>query len=157
MGVRLYIAGFTKIQMRIKEASPLPWSTVLLRMAMMRCAETIAKRNGNKCLVTGESLSQVASQTIENISCTQSGISIPVLRPLIGTDKETIIRKAEQIGTYKISIEPHEDCCVLFSPPRPILRGTVAEAADLYRALELEPLIEEAIRNCETVKLGTGG
>ena len=152
MGIRLHIAGFTKVQMRIKEAAPPAWSTVLLRMAMMRCAEIIAKKNGNKCLITGESLSQVASQTIENISCTQSGISIPVLRPLIGTDKDAIIRKAEQIGTYKISIEPFEDCCVLFSPPRPVLRGDHTEAEGLYRSLELEPLIEAAIRESETIK-----
>ena len=152
--IRLSIVGFTRIQMRIKDAAPLPWSTVLLRMAMMSCAEIIAKKNGNKCLITGESLSQVASQTIENLNCTQSGISIPVLRPLIGTDKDSIIRKAEQIGTYKISIEPFDDCCVLFSPPRPVLRGDPAEAADLYRALELEQLIEEALRESETVRIG---
>ena len=149
MGIRLSMVGFTKVQMRIKEAAPQPWSTVLLRMAMVDCAEKIARSNKNKCLITGESLSQVASQTIENISCIQSRISIPVLRPLIGMDKDTIIRKAEQIGTYAVSIEPHEDCCVLFSPPRPILRGDPAEAVSLYEALELAPLIEEAIRERE--------
>jgi thiamine biosynthesis protein ThiI len=154
MGIRLYVVGFTKVQMRIKERSPLPWATVLLRMAMIDCAEKIARKIKSKCLITGESLSQVASQTIENLSCTQSLITLPVLRPLIGLDKDAIIRKAEQIGTYQTSIEPYEDCCVLFSPPRPILRGDPAEAAQLYHALELEPLIEEALRECETVKCG---
>jgi thiamine biosynthesis protein ThiI len=119
MGIRMYIAGFTKVQMRIKERAPLPWSTVLLRMAMMDCAEKIANKIKNKCLITGESLSQVASQTIENITCTESMATLPVLRPLIGMDKDAIIRKAEQIGTYKTSIEPHQDCCVLFTPPPP--------------------------------------
>ena len=157
MGIRLYIAGFTKVQMRIKEASPLPWATVLLRMAMFACAERIARRIKSKCLVTGDSLSQVASQTIENLTCTQSLTAIPVLRPLIGTDKDAITRKAEQIGTYRISIEPYEDCCVLFSPPRPVLRGDPDEAARLYKALELEPLIEEAIGECEIIKCGPGG
>ncbi|MCL2271035.1 MAG: tRNA 4-thiouridine(8) synthase ThiI [Treponema sp.] len=152
MGIRLYIVSFTSIQMRIKENAPLPWSTVLLRMAMMDCAEKIARKNKSKCLITGESLSQVASQTIENLSCTQSTVTLPVLRPLIGMDKDAITRKAEQIGTYRISIEPYEDCCVLFTPPHPILRGDLAEASSLYLSLELGPLIDEALRECETVK-----
>ena len=156
MGLRLYSVGFTKVQMRIKENGPEPWATVLLRMAMMECAEKIARTIKSKCLITGESLSQVASQTVENLACTQSRVTLPVLRPLIGTDKETIIRKAEQIGTYGVSIEPHEDCCVLFTSHRPVLRGNVAEASELYEALELEPLIEEALRECETVKCGFG-
>ena len=147
MGIRLFIVGFTKVQMRIKEASPLPWSTVLLRMAMMDCAEKIARRIKCKCLITGESLSQVASQTIENITCTQSRITLPVLRPLIGADKDAITKKAKQIGTYETSIEPYEDCCVLFSPPHPVLRGDPSEAIRLYESLELESLIEEAIQN----------
>jgi len=152
MGVRLYVVGFTSVQLRIKERAPLPWATVLLRMAMMDCAEQIALKNKNKCLITGESLSQVASQTIENLSCTQSAVTLPVLRPLIGMDKDAIIRKAEQIGTYRTSIEPYEDCCVLFSPPHPVLRGDVAEAQALYQSLELEALIQEALRDCEVVK-----
>jgi thiamine biosynthesis protein ThiI len=147
-GVRLFAVGFTKVQMRIKEAAPPAWATVLLRMAMMDCAEKIAIRIKSKCIITGESLSQVASQTIENISCTQSLITLPVLRPLIGMDKQTITIKAQQIGTYSTSIEPYEDCCVLFSPPHPILRGDPAEAVALYKSLGLEPLIEEALREC---------
>ncbi|MCL2763588.1 MAG: tRNA 4-thiouridine(8) synthase ThiI [Treponema sp.] len=146
MGIRLHIIGFTKVQMRIKEAAPLPWATVLLRMAMMDCAEQIARATKAKCLITGESLSQVASQTIENITCTQSKVTLPILQPLIGLDKNTIIHKAQQIGTYAISIEPYEDCCVLFNPPHPVLRGNPAEAIQLYESLQLEPLIEEAIK-----------
>jgi len=148
MGVRLFTVGFTKVQTRIKETAPLPWSTVLLRMAMMDCAEKIARKIKSKCLITGESLSQVASQTIENLTCTQSRITLPVLRPLIGADKDTITRKAKQIGTYETSIEPYEDCCVLFSPPHPVLRGDPAEASVYYEELKLEPLIEDAIREC---------
>jgi thiamine biosynthesis protein ThiI len=156
MGVRLFIVGFTKVQMRIKEAAPSPWSTVLLRMAMMDCAEKIARTIKSKCLITGESLSQVASQTIENLTCTQSRITLPVLRPLIGADKDTITRKAKQIGTYETSIEPYEDCCVLFSPPHPILRGDPAEAIRLYESLELEPLIEEALQELGSREWGVG-
>jgi thiamine biosynthesis protein ThiI len=151
MGIRLYIISFAKVQVKIKEASPMPWATVLLRMAMMDCAEIIALKIKSKCLITGESLSQVASQTIENLTCAQSRTSLPVLRPLIGTDKEAIIRKAEQIGTYAVSIEPHEDCCVLFSPARPILHGEPAEAQAIYEALELGPLIKEAVQAYELI------
>jgi len=150
LGVRLFIVGFTKVQLRIKEAAPPAWATVLLRMAMMDCAEKIARKNKNKCLITGESLSQVASQTIENLTCIQSRITLPVLRPLIGMDKDAITVKAKQIGTYATSIEPYEDCCVLFSPPHPILRGDPAEAIALYESLELEPLIEEALILCHS-------
>jgi thiamine biosynthesis protein ThiI len=153
MGIRLYIVGFTKVQMRIKESAPQPWSTVLLRMAMMDCAERIARKIKAKSLITGESLSQVASQTVENLSCTQIRVTLPVLRPLIGTDKDTITRKAEQIGTYRTSIEPYQDCCVLFNPPHPILRGKPTEAAQLYEALELDLLIDEALRECEILSI----
>jgi thiamine biosynthesis protein ThiI len=152
MGIRLFVISFTPIQIRIKERAPEAWRTVLLRMAMMECAERLALSRKDKCLVSGESLSQVASQTIENIACTESRLSLPVLRPLIGMDKEDIIRMAEKIGTYKTSILPYEDCCVLFSPPHPVLRGDKAEAAKLYEALELEEPIREALKTAETEK-----
>ncbi|GHV38269.1 putative tRNA sulfurtransferase [Spirochaetia bacterium] len=154
MGIRLCTVGFTAVQMRIKERSPEPWTTVLLRMAMMECAEKLARRLKSKCLITGESLSQVASQTVENISCTGSRIKLPVLRPLIGTDKESIIRMSERIGAYETSILPYEDCCVLFSPPHPVLRGDVEEAGKLYEALELEELIDTALQESVTEKCG---
>jgi len=150
--IRLHILGFTEVQKRIKERSPESWSTVLLRMAMMEAAEKIAVRTGAKCLITGESLSQVASQTIENLSCSESRITIPVLRPLIGDNKEAIIRLAEKIGTFTTSILPYEDCCVLFSPPHPVLRGDPNEANSLYEALEIEGLVDNAIFNAEVIK-----
>jgi thiamine biosynthesis protein ThiI len=154
LGVRLSTIGFTPVQKRIKERAPLAWTTILLRMAMMEGAEKTALRLKDTCLITGESLSQVASQTIENLSCTQSRITLPVLRPLIGIDKDAIIRKAESIGTYETSILPYEDCCVLFSPPHPILRGDPREAGRLYEALELEPLIDEALAQASVEKCG---
>jgi len=157
MGMRLHSVGFAKAQARIRERAPEAWGTVLLRMAMMDCAEKIALASGGKCLITGESLSQVASQTVENLACSESRLSLPVLRPLIGADKEAIIRRAEKIGTYAISIEPHADCCALFTPPRPVLRGSVAEAGALYDSLELGPLIEEALLGREVRKLGCSG
>jgi len=118
-------------------------------MAMMDCAEKLAIKRGDKCLISGESLSQVASQTIENISCTQSRIKLPVLRPLIGMNKEDIIAMAEDIGTYETSILPYQDCCVLFNPPHPVLRGDASQAGKLYEELDAGPLIEQALAEAE--------
>jgi thiamine biosynthesis protein ThiI len=126
-------------------------------MAMMEGAEKIAKLRHSKCLITGESLAQVASQTVENITCTQSRLKIPVFRPLAGLDKDAIIRKAEEIGTYETSILPYQDCCVLFSPPHPILRGESAEANRLYEGLELGELIDAAVRESVVEKCGFPG
>ena len=149
MGMRLYIINFTKVQMRIKERAPAPWTTILLRMAMMDACAKTADKLKSKAVITGESLSQVASQTIENLTCTQSRISLPVLRPLIGFNKEEIIAKAKKIGTYETSIQPFADCCTLFSPVHPVLHGKTDEAAALYKTLDLEPLIAEALENFE--------
>jgi len=157
MGIGLYILNFTQVQMRIKERAPQPWITVLLRMAMMEASEKAALKIKSKCLITGESLSQVASQTIENLTCTESRIKLPVLRPLIGMDKESIIKEAKRIGTYETSIQPFQDCCTLFSPSHPIIRGEMTEAGTLYETLELEPLIDEALQNYELVKCGCAG
>jgi len=147
LGIRFFSVSFTALQTRIKERSPEAWRTVLLRMAMMDCAQRLALRRGIKCLISGESLSQVASQTIENISCTESRVTLPVLRPLIGMNKEEIIACAERIGTYETSIQPYQDCCVLFTPPHPVIKGDPVEAGKLYDALEAEPLIEQALED----------
>jgi len=152
MGIKLYILNFTKVQMRIKERAPFPWTTILLRMAMMQAAQSAALKIKCKALITGESLSQVASQTIENLNCTQSRVTLPVLRPLIGFSKEDIIKKAKEIGTFETSIQPFQDCCTLFSPPHPVLHGDVKEANELYEKLELDELIEEALSEYELVK-----
>ncbi|MCL2276320.1 MAG: tRNA 4-thiouridine(8) synthase ThiI [Treponema sp.] len=152
MGIRLYILNFTKVQTRIKERSPLAWTTILLRMAMMEASEKAAAKLKCKALITGESLSQVASQTIENLTCTQSRVCLPVLRPLIGLSKEEIIIKARKIGTYETSIQPYQDCCAVFSPVHPELYAKKEKAKALYEELELEPLIDEALSNYELSK-----
>jgi thiamine biosynthesis protein ThiI len=143
LGVRLHTVSFTEVEQRIQNLAPTEWKTVLLRMAMMETAEMIARRRKCKCLITGESLAQVASQTVENIACTGGIVTLPVFRPLIGLDKEAITRIAEKIGTYPVSILPYQDCCVLFSPEHPILRGKPAEAQSIYQRLELAPIILE--------------
>jgi thiamine biosynthesis protein ThiI len=153
MGIKLYSVNLLDIQNRIKERTPQPWRTVLLRMAMLRCAQRLALHENCRCLITGESLSQVASQTIENITCTQSvllgahekALYMPVLRPLIGMDKEDIIFKARAIGTYETSILPYEDCCSLFAPVHPIIHGKTSQAQELYQQCELDPLIDESL------------
>jgi thiamine biosynthesis protein ThiI len=154
LGIRLWTIGFTTVQRRIKEGAGEAWRTVMLRMAMMECAEKLARKIRAKCLITGESLSQVASQTVENIACTESLVRLPVFRPLIGTDKEEIIRLAQGIGTYETSILPYEDCCVLFSPPHPILRGNTEEARKYYGALELGGEIDKALEERIMEKCG---
>ena len=152
MGIRLFVIDFAKIQMRIKERAAEAWRTILLRMAMMECAEMLAIQNRAKCLITGESLSQVASQTIENITCTQSLIKLPVLRPLVGLNKEMIIALAEKIGTFKTSVLPYEDCCILFSPRHPVLKGEAVEAGKYYGDLDLHDLICETLFSAEEIK-----
>jgi thiamine biosynthesis protein ThiI len=160
LGLRLYAVNFTAVQKRIKERAPAAWSTVLLRMAMMDAASSIGEKTRAKCLITGESLSQVASQTVENLGCSESRARLPVLRPLIGTDKEAITGLAKRFGSYETSILPYADCCVLFSPPHPVLRGAVREAAELYEALELgsptekSGLLYEALKAAEITKHG---
>ena len=146
MGTPLHIIEFTEVQLAIKNGAPEEWCTLLLRMAMMEGADMLAGRIKCKSIITGESLAQVASQTVENITCAQSRTALPVMRPLIGMDKESIIKIASSIGTYKTSILPYQDCCVLFSPPHPVLRASLPEAAARYESLNLTPLIEEALR-----------
>ncbi|MDR2376193.1 MAG: tRNA 4-thiouridine(8) synthase ThiI [Treponema sp.] len=154
LGIRLWTPGFTEVQQRIKTGVKEEWTTVMLRMAMMEAAEKLALRIRAKCLVTGDSLSQVASQTVENLNCAESLIQLPVLRPLIGADKEEIIRLARSIGTYETSILPYEDCCVLFSPTHPVLRGRVDEAQTLYKQLDLTEEIDRALSGAPVEKCG---
>lgn len=145
-GIRTHIniIPFTEVQMEIKKKSPESYTTLMLRLCMMKCANLLAKRTGAQCIITGESLGQVASQTIENMSCTESMAEFPLLRPLVGMDKEEIVDTAKEIGTYETSILPYEDCCVLFSPRHPVLRSTVEEAQEIYRNLGVDELIQKA-------------
>ncbi|NLM00481.1 MAG: tRNA 4-thiouridine(8) synthase ThiI [Treponema sp.] len=159
------IIPFTEVQMKIKQtcanvksASGFPansYTTLLLRMCMMKCASILAKHIKCKCLVTGESLGQVASQTIENMNVTESACDLPLLRPCVGLDKEEIVDTAKFIGTYETSILPYEDCCVLFSPKHPILRATHEDAWDLYNSMNIDNLIQEAFEKREVKTFST--
>jgi thiamine biosynthesis protein ThiI len=146
---RLWMLPFTDVQMAIKRSAPEETSTLMFRSAMMEAADILAERIGAKALVTGESLGQVASQTAEAMALTQSSLDIPVFRPLVGLDKEQTVGLATKIGTFELSTLPYEDCCVLFSPPHPLLKPDLKKGASLYGSLGLRPLIEESLRGAE--------
>lgn len=148
-GIHAWIVSFTDLQLKIKKGGREEANTVMLRMAMMKAADVIAGRTKARAIVTGESLGQVASQTAENLRLSQSMTSLPVLRPLIGIDKEETIATARRIGTYAISILPYEDCCVLFSPKHPILKPDFEDLRAYYTSLALENEILKAVDEAE--------
>ena len=149
----LNIVSFTDIQNKIKAKAPHSYLTLMMRICMMKIANEIAKKIDAQCIITGESLSQVASQTIENISIVDLASKYPVLRPLIGMNKEEIIKEAKALGSYEISIIPYDDCCTLFAPKHPILYANAETAASIYKGMEIEELLAEAIEKRIVKKL----
>lgn len=154
VGTHLNIIPFTAVQQHIRDNSPPDYATVMLRMCMMKAANLLCRMTGSRTIITGESLGQVASQTIENLTATNSCAEYPVLRPLIGMDKEEIITTAKEIGTYAISILPYEDCCVLFSPKHPVLRADLDYTTELYNAMNIDELIKAAFDSREHKRFG---
>lgn len=153
-GLQLHVVSVTHIQEEIHRLCPPEMMITLLRRFMMRIAERTAQRNGAQCIVTGESLGQVASQTIEGITSSESVVErLPVLRPLIGLDKTEIIEVSRRIGTYDTSILPYEDCCTVFLPKHPLIRPDLAEVEREEARLDVERLIEEALTSAETVAI----
>jgi tRNA uracil 4-sulfurtransferase len=142
---RLYQVPFGEIQREVVLSVPGPARVVVYRRLMVRIAEAIARQTGALALATGESLGQVASQTLENITAIDAAASGPVLRPLIGTDKIEIIHEAKQLGTFEISIEPDADCCTLFVPKHPLTRMSVAEAEAAESSLDIPRLVESGV------------
>jgi thiamine biosynthesis protein ThiI len=153
-GIELLTVPFTDVQVHIKENALEEEVTLLMRACMMRIASIIAERSQSVCLVTGEALSQVASQTPESLRFTQSTSHLPVFRPLIGLDKEEIIRLARSIGTYDISILPYLDCCALFSPQHPLIRPDFERIRSAYDTLDIGPLLQQAVENTESTWFG---
>lgn len=145
---------FTRIQEEILAKCPEELFTIIMRRFMMRAAERIARRNHCEALITGESLGQVASQTMQAIACTDAVANMPVFRPLIGTDKAEIVATSYKIGTYDISIEPYEDCCTVFTPKHPRTRPIphLVEAAE--SALDVEGLLADCLQNLRYTKIG---
>ena len=145
------VVSFTEIQTAIHEKCPEEYMITIMRRFMMRIAERIARMNGCGAVVTGESLGQVASQTLESITSTNSVANIPVFRPLIGFDKEEIIEIAERIGTFKTSILPYEDCCTIFLPKKPVTKPRLDAVLKVESALDVETLVNNALNNIETI------
>jgi len=147
------VVPFTEIQTQIREKCPEELFTLVMRRFMMRIAERIALANGAGALVTGENLGQVASQTMEALRCTEAVCTLPVLRPLIGMDKEEIIQKARKLGTFETSILPYEDCCTVFTPRHPRTRPRLSEVEEAEALLDVEGLTEAAIAGIERIRI----
>lgn len=151
--MKMFTVPFTRIQEEIQAKCPEELFTIIMRRFMMTIAERIAKNNDCSALITGESLGQVASQTIGAIACTDNAASMPVFRPLIGMDKEEIITIARKIDTFDISIQPYEDCCTVFTPKHPRTKPVLKYVKEAESLLDCENLINEAIENVKITKI----
>ena len=143
--INLAIVPFTEIQDEIGRNCPEDYFTLIMRRMMMRISERLASDSGSLALVTGESLGQVASQTLPALVTTDSVVNMPVLRPLIGMDKEEIIKISRNIDTFETSILPYEDCCTVFTPKHPKTRPTLESCLEAEKGLEVERLVEKAV------------
>jgi thiamine biosynthesis protein ThiI len=141
---RLFLVPFGEIQQRVVLAVPPPLRVVIYRRLMMRIAEAIARRHRGQALVTGEVVGQVASQTVENLASIDSVTTMPVLRPLIGMDKEEITAEAQRLGTYPVSIIPDQDCCTLFTPRHPATKARWVDVQRAEAALPIGQIVDEA-------------
>ena len=148
------VVPFTHIQEEIRAKCDEDYFTLIMRRFMMRIAQKIADANGAKAIVTGENLGQVASQTMEAMASTQAVTDLPVLQPLIGMDKEEIVRLARKIGTFETSILPYEDCCTVFTPKHPKTKPKLRDVEQIESALDIDALVEEAYAGIERIKVG---
>ncbi len=146
---RLYVVPFADVQVAIRDAAPEGYRTILYRRMMQRIATRLAEKFGLSALVTGDSLGQVASQTLENIACISAAAGMTVLRPLIGFDKDETIDIARRIGTFDISSRSEPDCCTLFMPSKPILRGKTEICERVEAGLDVEVLVTRAVESVE--------
>lgn len=153
-GGSLHLVPFLAIQESIFRNSPNSLRIVLYRRAMARIAEKIASECSASFIVTGDSLGQVSSQTLSNISTVEQSVEMPVLRPLIGFDKTEIVDIAKSIGTFDISIRPHEDCCTLFSIGSPATRTEAAKIVAEEGKFDIDSLVDASVRDRETIRYG---
>lgn len=152
--IPLCVVPFTHIQEEIKDNCPEDLFTLIMRRFMMRCAERIAKEQGCGALITGESVGQVASQTMQAIACTEAVVEeLPLFRPLIGMDKDEVIEISRKIDTFETSILPYEDCCTVFTPKHPKTRPQLKFVEDAESVLDVEGLIEEALSNLKFINI----
>jgi thiamine biosynthesis protein ThiI len=151
--IKLYVAPFTEIQMQIIEKCPEDELTIIMRRYMTQVAEAVAKKENAKALVTGESLGQVASQTLESMLVTNSDLEMPVFRPVVGMDKIDITAIAREIDTFETSILPYEDCCTIFVPKHPKTRPRLDDIRKSEEVLDKEALIANCMANMEIIKV----
>lgn len=149
--LRVHIVPFTQPQLQMREKCPAEHLTLIMRRMMMMIASEIAKKQGALCLVTGESLGQVASQTMEALAVTDDAASLPCFRPVIGMDKEDIVAIARDIGTFETSILPYEDCCTIFVPKHPTTRPKLEKILASEALLDVETLVRDAVEETEVV------
>ncbi len=150
----VHIVPFTEAQLAIKKHCPAEQLTIIMRRIMMQIAERVAQDTGAKALITGESIGQVASQTVEALAVTNDAVkTMPVFRPVIGMDKDEIVEIARKIGTFETSILPYEDCCTIFTPKHPNTKPKLDRILESEKKLDVEKLIEDAIAGIEIVRL----
>lgn len=150
--ITTYVVPFTKIQEKIRDLCPEEYFTIIMRRIMMEISEKIAVNQNCSALITGESVGQVASQTIYALACTDCVVDMPVFRPCIGMDKEEIIKISRKIDTFETSIQPYEDCCTVFTPKHPKTRPHVEDVSKAQNKItDLDELVEEAIKNAKKV------
>lgn len=154
--IKLHIVNFTDIQLAIYEKCPHDELTIIMRRYMMRIAEHFAKKNGCLGLVTGESIGQVASQTMQSLAATNAVCTLPVYRPLIGFDKKEIVEISEKIDTYEVSIQPFEDCCTIFVAKHPVTKPNVEriEKSEINLADCIDDLMKTALETAEVITVG---
>lgn len=152
--IKLHIVPFTEIQLAIRDNCPEEQLTLIMRRFMMKIAERVAIENHTEALITGESLGQVASQTMQALSVTNSVVNMPVFRPLIGMDKEEIVSISRKMGAFETSILPYEDCCTVFTPKHPVTKPKEDRIAKSELALDIDGLIERAVEGIETIEIG---
>ena len=148
--IKFYNVGFTKIQEEIRDNIREEYSTLVMRRFMMRIANKIAEEDGSLSLITGESLGQVASQTLPAICTTDAVSDMPVFRPLIGMDKEEIVLISRKIDTFDISVQPFEDCCTVFTPKHPKTKPNLKDLEKVEEGMDVEALVDDAIENTQT-------
>lgn len=152
--IKLFLVPFTEIQEQIKEHCPEEYFTLIMRRFMMKIAEEIAAKNNCGALITGESVAQVASQTLWALSCTEAAVtSMPVLRPVIGMDKEEIVAISRKIDTFETSILPYDDCCTVFTPKHPKTKPRLDDIIAAEQPLDAESLIDRAVAGVEVVQI----
>lgn len=153
--MEMYTVPFTEIQETIRKKCPEDYFTLIMRRLMMKIAERIARKEDCKALITGESLGQVASQTISALGCTDEAANLPVFRPLIGMDKQEIVDISYKIDTYETSIEPYEDCCTVFTPKHPRTNPILERVIEAEELGGFEPMIEKALNNLKVTYINT--